>query len=57
MLINKGNISQCFSVPMTPCLRIKKYFKANVTYNVIARAKVHMLNKIDYYTLIARNKN
>ena len=49
MLINKGNISQCFSVPMTPCLRIKMYFKANVTYNVIARAKVHMLNKIDYY--------
>ena len=27
----------------------KKYFKANVTYNVIARAKIHMLNKIDYY--------
>ena len=37
-----------FCVPMTPCLRIKQYFKANFTYNVIARAKIHMLNKIDY---------
>ena len=48
-----------FCVPMTPCLRIKKYFKANFTYNVIfiARAKIHMLNKIDYYIIIARNKN